>query len=70
MRTCADDQLGECFRAAARRPIRAALEHCLEGVRDGDDACAERDLGALQSIRVTRAVPALVVRAHDGQNVR
>src|SRR4029077_11244906 len=48
-------------------PVDARREHGVERVRDMDDASSERDVLALQPVRVTRAVEALVVVA-DGRH--
>src|SRR6185437_15224581 len=53
-------QLFERLADRHRRLVRAAAEHGVVGVADADDAGAERDLVALQPVRVAAAVPALV----------
>ena len=54
--------------AALRRQrlaVRAVARHRVEGVDDGDDARAERDLVERQAVGVAAAVGALVRRADD-----
>src|SRR4029077_12998947 len=48
-------------------PVDACREHGVERVRDMDDAGSERNVLAVQPVRVTRAVEALVVVA-DGRH--
>src|SRR5215510_8379044 len=45
--------------------IGAVERHGVEGIGDGEDAGAQRDLLALEAERVAGAVPALVVVVHD-----
>src|SRR5204863_4415303 len=54
---------------AHRAPVRAVAGHRVEGVRDSEDACAQRDLLSAQPIRIAGAVPALVVMADDARDV-
>ena len=49
----------------ARLAVELARRHDLDGVGDRDDACAERDVGAGDAVRVAEAVPPLVVVTHD-----
>ena len=46
-------------------PVELSRRHDFDRVGDGDDARAERDRGLGDAIGVARAVPALVVMAHD-----
>ena len=58
-------QLVERLLLAEHGAVGARLAHRAEGVADGDDPRAERDLVAGQPVRVAAAVPALVARAHE-----
>jgi hypothetical protein len=49
----------------ARPVVRARFDHCVITVGQGNNARVERDFGAGQAVRVTRAVEMLVVVA-DG----
>ena len=51
----------DCGRASESSAVGAVAAHRVERVDDGDDARRSRDRFSLQSIRVTRSVPPLVV---------
>src|SRR5207248_11727297 len=52
---------------AATAPVDSVAGDGVEGVGDGEDACVEIDLLALQAQRVARPVPPLVVLSHDAR---
>ena len=45
--------------------VRPLVDHRVERIDQPDDAGPDRDLGTLQPVGVARAVPALVMVAHD-----
>src|SRR5215207_11223599 len=61
-------QLPNCVSVAHRIAVRALGGHGVEGVADGHDAGAERDLVPAQTVGIAAAVPALVARAHEPGN--
>ena len=58
-------QLGQRLGAARGGRYGRSLSHRVEGVADGDDAGAERDVLAGQAVGVAGAVPALVAGADE-----
>ena len=58
-------QLGQRVFDRVRGAVDAVGHHRVEGVADGDDAGAERDVLAGEAVGVAGAVPALVAGAHD-----
>ena len=52
-----------CF--GQRLAVHAARGHGLDGIGHGHDPSAEGDRLALEPVRITEPVPALVVMAHD-----
>src|SRR6266403_5699094 len=54
-------RLGERRRLA----IRAVAGHRVQRIRDGEDARAQRDRLSPELVRISSAVPALLVREHD-----
>src|SRR5947207_14967031 len=51
-----------------RRSIRTVARHCVEGVGEGEDPCAERDPVSGESGGIAAAVPAFVMRQDYGQS--
>ena len=54
----------------AAAPVQAGRGERVEGVRDGNDARAEWDLIAGETLGIAAAVEALVVVAHDRGDLR
>src|SRR4051794_12912780 len=65
LRSGAGTQLVQRLLRGAPRGVRALGGHGVEGVRDRDDARAERDLVGDLAVRVAAAVPALVRGADE-----
>src|SRR4051794_18043779 len=51
-------------------PVGAVAADGMERVGAEDDPAAERNIGSLDAIRVSRAVPALVRMAHEAADLR
>ena len=62
-------QLARGLLEAQRVAIGASRRHRVEGIRGADDAARQRDALTCHSVRVTLAVPALVVMPDPGGDV-
>ncbi len=59
-------QLPKCFSYSHGLSIGPVARHSVEGVAREDDAAGERYLAISESVRVTLAVPGLVLGSDDG----